>query len=257
MRGTLVICADLERLCQEAAARMARAIQSTAECFTLALAGGSTPRRLYELLSSCYRDQVPWQKVHLFWGDERLVPPDHPESNYRMAREKLLRWLLLPEENVHPVRLLPSFEETAAAYEKELREFFGEQRRSPVFDLILLGLGADGHTASLFPRADALEEKERAVLLARSPVGTVRVTLTLPVLNAARRIFFLVSGAEKARILRRVLEEKGDLPAQRVAPLKGELVWLVDHAAASELGPFKEKEEVQVGGLTRRRAEKT
>lgn len=243
MRGTLVICADPESLAREAAQRFAAAVETRARAESavrVALAGGATPRRLYELLAAPdFQRRIPWAKLHVFWGDERLVPPDHPESNYRLAREALLKHVPLPRENVHPVPVQSSPEATALAYEQELRAHFRERRGVPKFDVILLGLGADGHTASLFPRAAPLEEKERLVVAAYSPVGgPPRVSLTLPVLNQAREIFFLVSGAEKAAALRLAVEAPGTLPAQLVAP-RGKLLWLVDTAAAGQLHSVK------------------
>ncbi|MBI2956784.1 MAG: 6-phosphogluconolactonase [Acidobacteria bacterium] len=239
MRGTLIVCAELESLSREAARCVLAAIEASGRRpFRLALAGGSTPRRLYELLASPpFAHRIPWDHLHVFWGDERLVPHDHPQSNYRMARESLLRHVPLPPKNIHGVPLLASAEESALAYEQELRSHFGRRWGLPAFDLILLGLGADGHTASLFPRSPALEEKQRWVVAARAGAGQPpRVTLTLPVLNHTRRIFFLVSGEDKATALREALEGTlGHLPAQKVAPRKGELVWLADAAAASRL----------------------
>ncbi|MFQ5664404.1 MAG: 6-phosphogluconolactonase [Terriglobia bacterium] len=238
MRGTLVICTDLESLSREAARRVVAAVEAQRPWpFCVALAGGSTPRQLYELLASGeWRHRIPWDQLHFFWGDERLVPHDHRQSNYRMVREALLKHVPVPQQNIHPVPTQASLEATARAYEQELRAHFGHRWGVPGFDLILLGLGADGHTASLFPGAPALEDKQHLVV-AHRPAGyeLARVTLTLPVLNHARRVFFLVSGASKALALRDAFEGTGQRPAQRVAPKKGELVWLVDSAAASRL----------------------
>ncbi len=240
MRGTLIICADPESLAREAARRFAAAVEMrgrTESAVRVALAGGSTPRRLYELLAAPeFQGRIPWAKLHFFWGDERLVPPDHPESNYRLAREALLRHAPLPQENIHPVTVQSSAEATALAYEQELRAHFRQRRGAPAFDVILLGLGADGHTASLFPRAAPLAERERLVVAAYSPVGgPPRVTFTLPLINQARQILFLVAGEDKAAALRLAVEAPGTLPAQQVAPGQGALVWLVDSAAASQL----------------------
>lgn len=240
MRGTLVICADSESLGREAARRIvaaaASAEKSPSQPFRLALAGGSTPRRLYELLASSeFQSCVPWKQVHFFWGDERLVPLDHPDSNYRMAYDTLLRHLPVPRENVHPVPVQSSAAGAAQAYEQELRAHFQKRRGVPVFDLVLLGMGADGHTASLFPGAPILGEKKQLVV-AHIPGGAqARVTMTLPVFNHARRVFFLVAGKDKAVALHAALEGRGQLPAQLVAPKKGELLWLVDTMAASRL----------------------
>ncbi|MFQ5817679.1 MAG: 6-phosphogluconolactonase [Terriglobia bacterium] len=238
MRGTLVVCADFNGFRREAARRIAAAVSADAQqqdrC-SLALAGGTTPRPVYELLAAEeFRSQLPWPRVHFFWGDERLVPLDHPESNYRMARDALLARVPLPQANVHPVPVHLAAEQAAESYEQALRAFFRQRRGVPSFDLILLGLGADGHTAALFPGAATLGERARLVVAARAPAGTTRVTLTLPVLNQARRVFFLVAGEEKAAALAQAVEGTGALGG-RVAPRQGELVWLVDAAAASRL----------------------
>lgn len=243
MRGTLVICTDFESLSREAAHRFLAAVEerpAKEAGVRVALAGGSTPRHLYELLAgSEFGTRIPWERIHFFWGDERLVPHDHPESNYRMAQEALLKHVPVPPENVHPVPVQASPENTAQSYEEELRRQFGQRRGFPAFDLVLLGLGADGHTASLFPRAPALEIKDRWVMFHIPGSGRARVTLTLPVLNQARRVFFLVSGEDKAEALRLAVEGTGSLPAQRVAPRKGELLWLVDTPAARRLERVK------------------
>lgn len=202
--------------------------------FAVALAGGSTPRATYEVLAREYADRVEWGRVHAFFGDERAVPPDHEDSNYRMAREALLG--RVPVGGVHRMRGELPPEEAAAAYERELREFFGEGL--PSFDLVLLGIGEDGHTASLFPETSALEVTDR--LAVANPVlklETTRITLTAPVLNAARAVDFLVAGEGKARALREILEGDADpraYPARLVRP-QGGAAWFVDRAAAALL----------------------
>jgi 6-phosphogluconolactonase len=204
--------------------------------FTWALAGGSTPRALYRLLArEPYRERMPWNAIHFFWGDERHVPPDYPDSNFRMAREAMLDAVPVPPENIHRVPAEePDAERAAAAYEAALRSFFvlapGE---FPRFDLILLGLGKEGHTASLFPDSDVLHERERLVAAPWVEAQkTFRITLTPPALNHARRAMFLVSGEEKAEALRAVLEgprEPERYPAQIV---EGNRLWMVDRSAA-------------------------
>lgn len=249
MRGTLVILPDLESLSREAARRFLAAVESRKEkLFRVALAGGTTPRRLYELLASEeFAARIPWPQLHVFWADERLVPHDHLDSNYRLAHESLLRRVPLPRENVHGVRTQFSPEEAAAAYEQELRAHFDLRRGAPVFDLILLGTGADGHAASLFPGAAALEEKEHLVAAHRPPArGHALVTLTLPVLNAARRVFFLVAGKNKAAAVREGMKS-GTLPVQRVMPARGELIWLVDAEAAGRLEKMRVEAPVAEG----------
>lgn len=211
---------------------------------TVALAGGSTPQRLYRLLadgSAPFRARLPWDRIHVFFGDERHVPPDHPDSNYRAAREALLAHVTVA--SVHRMRgELPDPAAAAAGYEAELERFFALSAAAdppPRLDLVLLGLGADGHTASLFPGSAALEERRRWVLAPFvERLGTHRITLTLPVLDRAREVVFLVSGSDKADALARVLApgEAPAAPAARVRPEAGAPIWIVDHAAAARLG---------------------
>ncbi len=210
--------------------------------FCAALSGGSTPMAMYTRLARPpYASLLNWKKIHLFWGDERCVPPDHPESNYGAARPVLLEALPIPADNIHriPGELGP--DQASKAYEKLLRRFF-DPAPFPVLDLVLLGLGDDGHTASLFPGSSALKEKKRWAVgvehEAPPPPLVPRVTLTLPVINAALNILFLVTGAGKAKRLAQVLRQPPPpdlLPAQKVCPETGRLVWLVDEAAALEL----------------------
>lgn len=236
---------DLERLSREAAEQFVRLAQERAQAgcrFSVALAGGSTPRRLYELLASePYRSRVPWECVSVFWGDERCVPPDHPDSNFRMAAEALLSRVPIPPVNIYR---MPAEQgdatEAAASYEQTLRAFFKLEPISwPEFDLVLLGLGADGHVASLFPRSAALRETHRLVAASRGGAPDLpRVTLTIPVLNHAARILWLVAGAEKSSVVREVLtgpEHPDELPAEMIHPVRGSSVWLLDRAAASLL----------------------
>ncbi|MEJ7615899.1 MAG: 6-phosphogluconolactonase [Pyrinomonadaceae bacterium] len=240
----IIVCEDNESLAHWAARRFvysaAQAIKRAGR-FTVALAGGSTPRSLYALLATpSWSAEVAWDKVHLFWGDERHVPPDTQESNYRMAHETLIRCVPIPADNVHRVISEEERAESAAEkYEQELRAFFelgvGDL---PRFDLILLGLGPDGHTASLFPGTEVLDETTRLVAAPWVPkFSAYRITLTLPVLNNAIEIMFLVSGREKAAKVREVTQETASLalPAQLVRPRDGELLWVIDRAAASEL----------------------
>jgi 6-phosphogluconolactonase len=208
--------------------------------FSVALSGGSTPRGLYSLLAEddSFRDRVPWERAHLFWGDERLVPPDHPDSNYRAAREALLSRIMVPPENIHRIRgEAPDAASAAQEYDDLLRRFFRTPEGGfPRLDLVLLGLGTDAHTASLFPGGPELRETRKFAVPSRAPRPVIdRITLTPPVLNAAACVLFLVSGEEKAPALREVLEGAEDpdrLPAQRIRPRSGRLVWLVDRPAA-------------------------
>lgn len=209
--------------------------------FTIALSGGSTPKSLYNLLATNARNALPWEKMFFFWGDERHVPPTDPESNYGMANEVMLAKVPVPPANIFRVTAEnPDAGAAAQAYEQELRKFFAlEPGQFPTFDLILLGLGPDGHTASLFPGTAALEEKSRFVVANWvEKFKTHRITFTLPVLNSARCVAFLISGTDKAPALCAVLE--GDAPGEQypaklVRPKDGKLLWLLDRAAASEL----------------------
>ena len=224
----------------EAAARdfAAKAEAAIAErgSFTVALAGGSTPKATYEILARDYAGELDWSKVHVFFGDERTVLPDHEDSNYLMAQRTLLSHV--PVGSVHRMRgeLPPA--EAAAAYEQELQEFFGPDS-VPAFDLILLGIGEDGHTASLFPETSALDVTDRWVVA--NPVlklETTRLTLTIPVINAAKAVTFLVAGEGKAEALKQILEGDADpraYPAKFIRPECGDLTWMVDRAAAGLL----------------------
>jgi 6-phosphogluconolactonase len=205
---------------------------------SVALSGGQTPRRLYEILASGpFRRQIPWDAVHVFWGDERCVPEDDPRSNARMARRALLDHVPLPPGNIHPIPCSQSPQEAAAHYETELKSFFGIQ--PPVFDLVLLGLGDNAHTASLFPHTPVLDEKNRWVaevyLLEQD---MYRVTLTAPIINQARDVIFLVSGVNKAPALQKVLQgpfRPHDFPAQLIRPKRIHPLWLVDKATSYKL----------------------
>jgi 6-phosphogluconolactonase len=237
----IFVAPDLRELSREAAAsfqRLAAESIAAAGRFSVALSGGSTPGALYRLLSEPpFREAIAWPRVHLFWGDERFVPADHPDSNYRLAREAFISRVPIPAGNVHPMPTEGSDPDAAAArYEETLRRFFAPP---PRFDLVLLGLGADGHTASLFPGSPALDEDGRLVVAVHVPkLDTWRLTLTPPALRSARHVMILVSGLDKASVLREVMEGPYDphrLPAQLVRPQGGELTWLVDEAAASLL----------------------
>lgn len=209
--------------------------------FTLALSGGSTPKALYNLLATNARTALPWDHMYFFWGDERHVPPTDPDSNYRMVNEAMLSRVPVPPANVFRVEAEnPDASAAAAAYEQTLRKFFQVDANGvPQFDLILLGMGPDGHTASLFPGTDGLKEKSRLVIANWvEKLKTHRLSFTLPVLNAAHCVAFLVSGTDKAPALKAVLEgnEPGEqYPAKLVHPKDGKLIWFLDRAAASGL----------------------
>jgi 6-phosphogluconolactonase len=205
--------------------------------FMVALAGGSTPKAVYSMLAtnSHWRSQVPWQQVHFFWGDERHVPPDHQESNFRMAREAMLDRLPIDRAKVWRIKgEYPDAREAAAEYETRLRAAFATE--VPRFDLVLLGMGPDGHTASLFPGTDALHEQQRLAVANRVPqLATERITLTFKTLNHAAEVLFLVHGDDKADALKAVLEgptRPDEFPAQMIQPSEGRLRWLIDRTAA-------------------------
>ena len=211
-----------------------RAVADHGRCAVL-LAGGETPRRAYELLAAePLRDRVPWGNLHIFWGDERCVPLDDPRSNARMAREALLDQVPVPDGQVHPIPGDRDPGQAADGYEALLRRFFAGA--PPRFDLVLLGLGTDGHTASLFPGSPVLDERERWTAVTRRADEEIdRITLTVPIINQAGLVAFLVTGDDKAAVLHEVLEEETDphrLPARMIRPGHGELRWLMDRPAA-------------------------
>ena len=209
----------------------------------MALSGGSTPKKMFAMLANdaALRNRMPWCRVHFFWGDERHVPPDHTDSNFRMTNEVMLSRVPVPPENIHRIRAEnPDAGKAAEDYEQELREFFmlGPEQLPP-FDCVFLGMGTDGHTASLFPGTKALQERKRLVVPNWvDKFQSYRITLTTPVLNNADLVIFLVSGEEKAQPLRTVLEgqkQPDRLPSQLIEPTHGKLLWLVDRAAAGLL----------------------
>ena len=206
--------------------------------FTVALSGGSTPRGLHQELVANFSSQLLWENVFFFWGDERHVPPDDSESNYRMANESLLSKLPIPADHAFRIQSeRPDAGEAAQAYEQTLRNFFRPAPAFPRLDLVLLGMGPDGHTASLFPGTTALEERHHFVVANWvEKFSTFRITLTFPVLNHAACVMFLVGGSEKAEMVRRALTDPGaNLPCQKICPDDGELIWFLDQAAAARL----------------------
>ena len=237
--------ADAQSLAEAAADLFVRAAGDAIAArgrFYVALSGGSTPRTLYQLLAAEPRhDQVNWSRVFVFWGDERCVPPTDPESNYHMAREALLFHVPVPATQVFRMRGESADPAAAAAlYEIDLRRAFAlAPHELPRFDLILLGMGPDGHTASLFPHTDALHVTDRLAVANRvEKLNATRMTLTTPVINNARLVVFLIAGADKAEPLAAVLEgprRPEDLPSQLVAPTDGQVIWMVDNAAAAKL----------------------
>lgn len=234
--------ANPKALAAAAAGFIAERAENSAGRFSLALAGGSTPLLTYGLLGrQPFSHRIPWKRVHLFWSDERCVPTDHPESNVAAALSALGPPKALPKTNIHPIMAGQGPEKGAAAYESELRAFFGPSP-VPAFDLMLLGLGPDGHTASLFPGSPGLEAMDRWVIGGPAPEHleprVARVTLTLPALNAARTALFLVTGPKKADMVRKILSPKSEaeqaLPAARVQP-REDLIWFLDREAAQDL----------------------
>ncbi len=250
----LRISEDLDELSDHAAKIFTEAALSAVKResrFTVCLSGGSTPRRLYGLLAQKQiSDQIPWQKVHIFWGDERCVPLGNPDNHFSMTSELLLNHVPIPPENIHPMHgEYQDPEQAAREYESHLTEFFGlEPGEFPSFDLILLGMGDDGHTASLYPGSPGLMENRLMVFAHYIPQRqNHRLTLTFPVINSAHRVVFLVAGAEKAEALRSVLEDEKGLnrPAMLIDPTNGTVTWLVDRAAA---GLTRKKADSMHGG---------
>lgn len=238
----IVIVPDPDALAREAARRFValagEAVASRGR-FSVALSGGSTPGAFYRLLAEDpVRGQIPWEQVHIFWGDERCVPPDDPGSNYRLANDTLISHVPVPPGHVHRVQGELEPGAAARAYSHELQDYFCGLRAR--FDLVVLGLGSDAHTASLFPGSSALQETERLAVAVEAYYDdrpAARVSLTLPAINTARQIWFLVAGQAKSEIVQAVLEGADEgLPAQRIRPTAGELTWILDAAAASLLG---------------------
>ena len=205
--------------------------------FRVSLSGGSTPKALYGLLASdAFVRRFPWQRVHWYWGDERFVPYDHPESNYRMTREAMLSKAPVPPANVHPIPADGTADDAALRYERTLQAAYGAAAFAPsrpLFDITVLGLGPDGHTASLLPGEPVLEERKRWVAAVSHGRPEVRITLTYPAIESSRHVAFLVAGQEKAVMVKTIRAGGSRVPAARVKPV-GELIWFVDRAAAGQ-----------------------
>ena len=234
--GRTEILADAPALARRVAEWMTAAALAAKGAFRVSLSGGSTPKALYALLASDdFRGRFPWTRVSWYWGDERFVPPDHPESNYRMAREAMLAKAPVPPENIHPIPTDGTPEDAARRYERTLQSAYGAPTLDParpLFDVMLLGLGTDGHTASLLPGDPTLEERTRWAVPVSHGRPEVRITLTFPAIESSRHVAFLVEGKSKAPTLAAIRAGESQLPAARVRPM-GELVWFVDRAAAS------------------------
>lgn len=214
--------------------------------FAVGISGGSTPRNMHRMLAEePYLSDIPWEKTHIFWVDERCVPENDPAGNYGLARKDFLDQVPIPQDQVYPIPVEASPREGAGIYQRVLIDFFHLQKGEfPVFDLIFLGTGMDGHTASLFPGQEALSEMERLVVSVKGGDPHVsRVTMTIPVLNRGKRIIFMVSGKDKANIVKTIFNfPKARLPAQRVQPLNGTLTWLLDNESASMLSKERSHE---------------
>ncbi len=238
-RPEVCVHPDVESVCRAAAestVTLAKGMVDQRGGFVLALCGGKTIRTYLQLLGSDLRDKIPWAQTHIFWSDERYVPPDDPESNYGLARRLLLNHIDIPGDNVHPMpTLLPTPEEVAAAYEEELTAWFSG--KTPRFDLMIMGMGAEGHTASIFPHSPAFEEEMQAHLVVAVEVPATppqRLTMTIPVFNNAENLFFLVAGKEKVEALERVVMGPPDpkhWPASAIHPTDGTVMWWVDEEA--------------------------
>jgi len=232
--ASVEVAKDPEALAQRAAKWIADLASASRNRFAICLSGGSTPRRLYQLLAeSPYRDALPWDRLHWFWGDERFVPWDHPDSNYGMAHTALLSRVPVPSGNIHGIPTNGTPADAAAAYERVLKSYYGSERLDPtrpLFDIQILGMGPDGHTASLIPGTKVLEERNRWVAEVIGGRPEPRITLTYPVLDSSRHAAFLVAGADKRETLSRALAGDQALPAARIRPI-GELIWFADAAA--------------------------
>jgi 6-phosphogluconolactonase len=233
--GRIEILPDPPTLAHHAAEWMTQAALAAPGAFRVSLSGGSTPKTLYGLLASDeFRTRFPWSRVSWYWGDERFVPYDHPESNYRMTREAMLAKAPVPSANIHPIPTDGTPEDAARRYERTLQDAYGAATldpQRPLFDITLLGLGPDGHTASLLPGEPVLDERERWVAAVSHGRPEIRITLTYPAIESSRRVAFLVAGEEKAEIFGAIRAGNSRVPAARVRPV-GELFWFVDQAAA-------------------------
>ena len=237
MNGRIESLADTAALARHVAEWMTSAALAATGAFRVSLSGGSTPKALYTLLASDdFRGRFPWTRVSWYWGDERFVPYDHPESNYRMSSDAMLAKAPVPPENVHPVPTNGTPEQAASRYERTLQAAYGAavlDRARPLFDITLLGLGTDGHTASLLPNDPVLQERKHWVAAVSHGRPEVRITMTYPAIESSRQVAFLVAGKEKAAMFSAIRAGASQAPAARVKPV-GELIWFVDAAATGE-----------------------
>jgi 6-phosphogluconolactonase len=236
MIGRIEVLPDPVSLARHVAEWMTAAALAAPAPFRVSLSGGSTPKTLYGLLASDeFRGRFPWERVSWYWGDERFVPYDHPESNYRMTREAMLAKAPVPRENIHPVPTDGTADEAALRYERTLQEAYGAtvlDPKKPLFDITLLGIGSDGHTASLLPGEPVLDERKRWVAAVSHGRPEIRITMTYPPIESSRHVAFLVAGKDKAAIFGAIRAGGSTVPSARVRPL-GELIWFVDRAAAA------------------------
>jgi 6-phosphogluconolactonase len=233
---SIVTTANAEALAQHVAAWLTDLAKASTGRFAIALSGGSTPKRLYEILAQePYKSQFPWDRTHLFWGDERHVPPTDANSNQRMTREALLDHIPIPPQNIHAVPVSGAPEGDAIKYQQDMQTYYDDMELDmarPLFDVVLLGLGENGHTASLFPDTPALEESMAWVAAVTTGVPQPRLTLTYPAIAASRHVAFLVAGASKAAVLKLVLGGDRTQPAARITSI-GRITWFIDKAAAA------------------------
>ena len=236
-QGRLEVLPDPASLARHVAQWLVALAQAGEGEGRICLSGGSTPKALYGLLATPeFVGRLPWARLSWYWGDERFVPPDHPDSNYRMARDAMLAKVPASAGHIHPIPTDGEPDDAARRYERVLREGYGRDRLDParpLFDVTLLGLGGDGHTASLLPGGAGLAERERWVVAVAHGRPEVRITLTVPAIESSRKVAFLVAGADKAAILRRVRSGEDGLPAALIKPV-GELIWFADQAAAGD-----------------------
>ena len=235
MIGRIEVLADPPSLARRVAEWMTELAIAAPDAFRVSLSGGSTPKALYALLASdAFIGRFPWRRVHWYWGDERFVPYDHPDSNYRMTREAMLAKAPIPPENINPVPTDGDPDAAAARYERTLQAAYGGAALDParpLFDITLLGLGTDGHTASLLPGEPVLDERRRWVAAVSHGRPEVRITMTYPAIESSRQVAFLVAGKDKAPIMGEIRGGDSQVPAARVHPV-GDLVWFLDQAAA-------------------------
>jgi 6-phosphogluconolactonase len=236
MIGRVEVLPDPQALARHVAEWVTATALAATGPFRVSLSGGSTPKALYQLLASdAFCERFPWKRVSWYWGDERFVPYDDPDSNYRMTREAMLSKVPVPPENIHPIPTDGSPDDAALRYERSLQSEYGAavlDPARPLFDITLLGLGPDGHTASLLPGEPVLEDRKRWVAAVSHGRPEVRITMTYPVIESSRYVAFLVAGHEKAAMFNSIRSGSSDVPAARVKPV-GELIWFVDQAAAA------------------------